>query len=81
MHSNGIASQLDVASQCSTAVEIAKELYCINRDIETKAYYIGMLQWYLYNISAIRKRRIEYSVRHLFLSHDIKKFLRNLTRR
>lgn len=80
VHDGGLASRLDVPSQCRTAVTIARELYLANKDGYTKRYYAEMLQWYLYNIGELKEMRFSYSVRLLLITGNFRKFFRNLTR-
>lgn len=80
IHEGGIASKLNEKEQCRNGVNIARELYVINRDIATKRYYAEMLQWYLYNIKVIKESRILNSLRLFFLTGNVKKLIRNLNR-
>ena len=81
IHAGGKASKLGTVEQCRNGVNIARELFKRNRDASTKKYYEEMLQWYLYNITDIGEHRLKYSLELFRLSSNVKKFIRNITRR
>lgn len=80
VHEGGMASKLDIADQCRTAVLIAKEIYSQNKDFPTKRYYSNMLQWYLYNINDIKEYRIKYSIALFLITGKINTLMKNILR-
>lgn len=81
IHDGGLASKLSTKKQCIIGVTIAEELYYRNKDKATKHYLKEMLQWYLYSINIIGEGRYKRSFQLFFLTGDIKKLIRNLTRK
>lgn len=79
VHSGGMASTLDVVSQCRNGVMIAAELYERNKDQYTKKYYAEVLQWYLYNVDDLGSK-IKYSFVLFSLTWDFKGLIKNLLR-
>lgn len=80
-HLNGIHSKRPLTYQCEIGIVVAKELYDYNKsDILLKKNYIKTLNWSInvfINNDYNKIKVLNYIFIHLFLSKDIKKFIKN----
>lgn len=77
IHEGGVASSKNVTQQCKTSLSIARELYRINKDVETKKFLEDTLQWVITEPEFVG-RKFELILQHVFLSGNIKRLFKNL---
>lgn len=83
IHQNGMYSMTSLASRCEIAVNIAKELFSINKNRFTKQYYTDILQWSINeNSGALNNpyKAISLSFRLFFISFNFIKLGKNFKR-
>ena len=79
VHEGGIASMISIQKQYIVSYNIARELYTINKDAYSKAFYVQTLQWLVQddkNLSLLQK--ISYIHQLLWLSGNLKRYAINL---
>ncbi|NCC99035.1 MAG: glycosyltransferase [Bacteroidia bacterium] len=79
MHQGGMASLLNENKQRLNGINIAKELYILNKSVETKNYYQDMLQWYIYGVPSVAKS-LQASFVLFSLNKKLLQLIRNIKR-
>lgn len=79
VHSGGMHSMVEEKIQADIALIIAEELYCINKNIETKQFLINTLKWCVkFSIGRIR---FFYACRLFLLTYNFKLFIKIITKK
>ena len=79
-HGGGIYSSMSRSSQGETSLNVARELFFVNKDPYTRKFYCDTLQWQIYeNVDSFRKK-VKYSWELFCVERKMKRFIRNLIR-
>ena len=80
-HNGGIHSKQSLQNQCKTGLDVAREIYIVNRTSPLKENYFKTLQWVISTYSTNRyetTQLIIYIFVHLYYSKNFKRFLKNI---
>lgn len=80
IHGKGVFGAQSHQIQSRISCSIAEELYCMNKNIDTKKFYADSLQWAVYEHSDRVLNKIVYSLKLFFLNGRIRLLIKNLLR-
>lgn len=79
-HGGGIYSSLSKSSQGETSLNVARELYFVNKDSFTRKFFCDSLQWQIYENEDSLRMKIKYSWELFCVEKKFKRFIRNIVR-